>query len=122
MISVVHSIDQLAADLAEIPVRAARELPNTVRDVAEDGNRIAKALAKESAGEHGKHYHKAFGVEKTGPLAYEYGPDAAMRQGGMSFEGGSINQPPHNDLAQSADQIAEVLPARVNETVAGWFW
>ena len=122
MISVTHSIDKLAADLGAIPVRATRELPGVVHESAKDGNRIAKAFAKESAGAHGKHYHKAFTVEKTGPLAYEYGPDESKPQGGMSFEGGSRNQPPHNDLAKSADVVSVEFPAKVSETVGGWFW
>lgn len=122
MITVVHTIDRLAADLAKIPAKVARELPPVVRRAADDGNDAAKAFAKESAGSHGKHYHKAFSVERLGPLEYEYGPDASKPQGGMSFEGGSRNQPPHNDLAKSADTLAEDLSGRVNQAMDGWFW
>lgn len=122
MIKVIHGIDDLASDLAAIPVRAARELPDVVMDAAESGNKMARALAKESAGSHGKHYHKAITVERTAPLVVEYGPDESLPQGGMSFEGGSRNQPPHNDLAKSADEVAVDFPRRVSERVEGWFW
>lgn len=122
MIRVTHTLGRLQEDLEQIPVRAAEELPRVVHKAADDGNDIAKDLAKESAGAHGKHYHKAFSVDTIGPLEYEYGPDESKPQGGMSFEGGSRNQPPHNDLAQSADVVAVEFPERVRNTVGGWFW
>jgi hypothetical protein len=52
----------------------------------------------------------------------EYGPDIAHPQGGMSFEGGSRNQPPHNDLAKSADLIGPAFQGEVHRLPDKWFW
>jgi hypothetical protein len=52
----------------------------------------------------------------------EYGPDAAMPQGGMSFEFGSRNQKPHLDLAKSADVIGPALAQEVRGLADQWFW
>lgn len=98
---VYHHIGALAADFAELPPRAARDMAELVRDNARAGARKAQAIAKGSAGSHGKHYPKSIDAESLTPLMWEYGPDAGMRQGGMSFEEGSRNQPPHNDIAKS---------------------
>jgi hypothetical protein len=40
----------------------------------------------------------------------------------MSFEGGSRNQPPHNDLAKSADIMGPKLELKVNLLPDRWFW
>lgn len=119
---VTHSIDDLADDCRAIAVRAPRDLRAVVREGLKVGNSLARDNAKRTAGTHGKHYPRAFSYEMTGPLSGEYGPDAAMPQGGMSFENGSRNQPPHNDLAKSADIIGPSFAGEVGRTAAGWFW
>lgn len=121
-IKVTDHIGDLAADLAAIPVRAVKDLNGVVRTNIREGNKIAKAFAKESAGSHGKLYHRAFGSEMTGALQGEYGPDSAMPQGGMSFEYGSRNQPPHLDLAKSADIIGPKFADAVGDVIDGLFW
>ena len=121
-IRVVHSIGDLADDLADIADRSRRELPVVVEHLADDGLRIATASARRQSGRHGKHYPKAFSKSRVGRLSWEYGPDASKPQGGMSFERGSVNQPPHNDLAKSADAIGPVFPEEVGRRVDGWFW
>lgn len=117
-IRVRHSIDDLASDYAEIPAQAARGMARIVRDNADHGRDLARALARESAGAHGKHYHRAITSEATGLFEAEYGPDASRPQGGMSFERGSRNQPPHNDLAQSADRVLPSMSADVKKLIA----
>jgi hypothetical protein len=52
----------------------------------------------------------------------EYGPDIARPQGGMSFEYGSRNQPPHLDLARSADLIGPSTVGEVGRMVDRLFW
>lgn len=114
----------LAEDLAQAAVSVKAGGARVVRDSARDGNRIAKDFARRSAGAHGKHYHKAFFAARLGALAYEYGPVAGMRQGGMSFERGSRNQPPHNDLAKSLDLIRPWFHIGVSDMLddafSGW--
>ena len=123
MIRVIHGIDDLADDLRAIPTKSATGLARAVRSNAEQGNRIARNFARESAGAHGKHYHKAFSTEMTGPTSGEYGPDSAMPQGGMSFERGSRNQPPHHDIADAADRRgADDLQLRAQRVLDRLFW
>lgn len=128
-VRVVHDIDDLANDLVAISKRVRPEMRVCVNEAAREGNKIAKASAKRTAGAHGKHYHKAFGVEAHrglglfgNSISAEYGPNANMRQGGMSFERGSRNQPPHNDLAKSAPIALDKLELKVGLRVNGWFW
>lgn len=121
---IVHSIDELERDLRTIATTFKPRAAAQVRDVAKDGNRVARRLARRSAGKHGKHYFKAITAERITPLVWEFGPDASKPQGGMSFEHGSRNQPPHHDLAQAADQFgATDLAIRVNRLVLDrLFW
>ena len=128
-IRVTHSLGDLADDLDDIRQRVRPEMRDVVRDCINEGNRIAKANAKRTAGEHGKLYPRAFSASMHSGLGLfgntisgEYGPDANRPQGGMSFERGSRNQPPHNDLAKSADLIGDKFELKVNLRVDGWFW
>lgn len=102
-IRVTHTIDSLRKDLSDAPVKFVRKGSAAVRKNTRAGNRIGKGIARKSAGAHGKHYHKAWTAEMVSPLVGVYGPDSAMPQGGMSFNGGSRNQPPHLDLEKSQD-------------------
>lgn len=111
------NIRDLATDYIAVPNRATRRVAEVVGDEAKRGNRIAQTFARESAGEHGKHYHRAFEAERLALMAWAYGPNAAMRQGGMSFEWGSRNQPPHLDLNRSADIIGPTLASKIGDAI-----
>lgn len=124
-IRVINHLDDLADDTRHVAVTARRDMVATVRRNLRLGNKTAKGYARESAGAHGKHYHKAFSTEMHGlgsGISGEYGPDAAKPQGNMSFESGSRNQPPHNDLAKSHDQVAPLFHADVGRLPERWFW
>lgn len=129
-IRVTHGIGRLAADMADIPARARVDMRATVREGIRVGNTVARDFAKQSAGKHGKHYHRAFSTEMrrdfTGfgvsIMSGEYGPDIAKPQGGMSFEFGSRNQKPHLDLARSADIMGPSLAGEVRRLPDRWFW
>ena len=126
-VHVIGSLSDLAADCAGIVRRVPGDLTKTVREGAKVGNVVARDLARVSAGSHGKHYPKAFSSEVTvrglfGMYAAEYGPDASKPQGGMSFENGSRNQPPHNDLAKSADLMGPALLGETHRLTGEWFW
>lgn len=118
------NIRDLATDFQSIPARATRAAGDVVGKIADHGTTLARTFARESAGKHGKHYHRAITSERRHPLGlvWVYGPDAAKRQGDMSFERGSRNQPPHNDLAKSADIVGDKFELKVNLRVDGWFW
>lgn len=124
-INVHHHIDRLAADLAAIPPRAAKELSGVVREGIRVGNSLARDFARESAGKHGRRYPSAFSAEMRKPYLSpvanvyqgEYGPDISKPQGGMSFEFGSRNQKPHLDLSRSADIIGPAFAKEVGDVI-----
>lgn len=116
------TLDGLIDDMKRIAVTSQLDLADVVRSNAYKGNRIARDFAKQSAGQHGKHYPSAFSPESRTPLSWEYGPDASKPQGDMSFEFGSRNQKPHLDLAKSADIIGPQFAKDVGDAVDGWFW
>jgi hypothetical protein len=121
-IRVTHTVDDLESDLLTIASRGPLTMSRSLAHEARLGNELARGFAKQSAGKHGKLYPRAFSAERLGLLSYEYGPDAAMPQGGMSFERGSRNQPYHGDLAKSADIIATRLGPAVLNDVGDLFW
>ncbi len=127
-IKVTHDIDDLASDLRKIPVMVVKDMRSVVRQAAITGNTVARDNARRTSGAHGKHYPKAFTWEMRNGLfggasfVAEYGPDVARPQGGMSFEFGSRNQPPHLDLAKSADLIGPAFAQEVRGKVDNWFW
>ncbi len=82
-----------------------RAYDDAAQEISRDGLQIAKRNARENSGAHGKHYPRAARRWRLGAGQYLYGPDPTMKQGAMSFEDGSRNQPPHNDYGNSADRI-----------------
>jgi len=99
-----------------------------VRDGLKVGTTLAKANAKRTAGDHGKHYPASITSEMHSGLGLfgntisgEYGPDVARPQGGMSFEFGSRNQPPHLDLARSADVVGPSFERSVHDEIGDLF-
>ena len=127
-VSVTHTIDDLASDLAKIPVLAVKDMRKVVREATIVGNTVARDNARRTSGAHGKLYPRSFTWEMRGGLfggasfTGEYGPDMARPQGGMSFEFGSRNQPPHLDLAKSADLIGPSFAQEVRAVMGDWFW
>lgn len=129
-IRVTGGVGDLVADLEKIHAEAPVLLRGVIRDGIKTGNSVAKDFARASAGAHGKHYPNAFTAEMSktfsgfGSNVYQgtYGPDAARPQGDMSFEYGSRNQPPHLDLAKSADLIGPALPGEVRRVLDRLFW
>ncbi len=121
-ISVRHDIDDLANDCASVARRAQADMRRVVGRNIDQGNRLAKGYARRSAGSHGRHYPNAMTSEMTGVTKGEYGPDAARPQGGMSFEFGSRNSPPHLDLNRSADIQGPRFARDVADLPSKWFW
>lgn len=129
-IRVLNHLDDLADDTRAIATGATRDMVKVVRDGIRTGNTVARDNARRSSGAHGKHYPRAFSAEMHGIVSFggvngisgEYGPDAAKPQGGMSFERGSRNQAPHNDLAKSADLIGPAFLGEVRRLPDRWFW
>jgi hypothetical protein len=99
-------VDDLADDLRTVPRKATQRVSRVVDDEAKSLRNTWRSNARRSAGRHGKHYPRAITNERTGLMEQEIGPDSAMPQGGMSFEFGSRNQPPHLDGSRAADKHA----------------
>lgn len=124
---VTSHLGDLEADMTRIATTARRDMVGVVREGIKVGNTLARDNAKRTAGSHGKLYPRAFSAEMKlygalGLIAGEYGPDADKPQGGMSFERGSRNQPPHLDLAKSADVIGPSFYGEVRRLPSRWFW
>jgi hypothetical protein len=125
-------IAALASDLKTMTRRAPIELKKVVRKNTIEGNRLAKGYASQQHtmnSNYDIHYPKSFTWEVGsfygyggGNITGTYGPDSARRQGSMSFEHGSRNQPPHLDLARSADVIAWQFGPNVLYAAQNLFW
>lgn len=116
-IDTFDTLPRLVQHFVEVVDRIDDELDKAARDTAREGNRTAQRFAIRSSGVHGKHYPRAFTVERRGIADFIYGPEAGMPQGGMSFENGSRNQPPHRDLARSADTLGPKFVRRVGKAI-----
>lgn len=127
---VTHTIRDLANDLAGMPVECAKGLAGVVREAGIVGNTVARDNARRSSGKHGKLYPRSFSASTprakfvfgVGHYSTEYGPDASKKQGNMSFEWGSRNQPPHLDLNRSADLMGPALHGEVRRVLDRLFW
>lgn len=90
----------LARDFEKAPAAVASGLFEAYRGAGEGFRDDWKHNATATAGEHGKHYPNAITTEMKLAgfgIAVETGPESGLPQGGMSFEYGSRNQPPHLD-------------------------
>lgn len=127
-VKVSDHLDRLETDLDRVTTRVYADGTKIVRDGIKLGASLARDNARRTARRHGKHYPNSITPEMKlvsggfGLIVGEYGPDPAKRQGGMSFEMGSRNQPPHLDLAKSADIIGPAFAGEVHAKIPEWFW
>ena len=130
-IRVSHNLDDLVSDMGKIPPIAVKDMHGIVKDAARIGGLEARANAKRTARDHGRHYPSAITWDRSarsyygfggGSITAEYGPESGRRQGGMSFEEGSRNQPPHRDLANSARLIGPAMAGELRDAMDDWFW
>lgn len=106
-----RELRSLIVDFDKAPARKLNDFRKVVRDGAGMLTVLWKQNARDTAGEHGKLYPRTIGYDTySDGLTAEIGPDASRKQGGMSFEYGSRNQPPHLDGNRAADDVFRVLP------------
>lgn len=90
-------------------LKQGREIVLTGAELIEDHWR---ANAEQTAGTHGKHYPKRIG-SRLSPgfttIEAEVGPIKPGPQADMSFEFGSVNQPPHLDGLRAAEFEAPAI-------------
>lgn len=115
---------RLAADLSRIGAKAVPSARAVVLEVGEAFRDQWKANAAATAGVHGKHYPDSIDADlayTTTSIAVEVGPNPAKPQGGMSFEFGSRNQPPHLDGARAFDVIEPRATAMIESAIGRLF-
>lgn len=130
-VKVTSHLDGLVADLEEIAEKAPVELKQLVKDGIRVGNDLAKANARVTSRRHARKYPGTFTSSMNPDQRFadvkiyngEYGP-LPKGQGLLAsiLENGSRNNPPHKDLARSADVIGPALDREVGDVVDGLFW
>lgn len=130
-VKVTSHLGDLEADLDRIAVQSAVDMYELVREGVTVGNDLAKDFARRSSGTHARLYPGTFskrmnkGFSGFGSDVYqgEYGP-LGRGQGLLApiLENGSRNNPPHLNLARSADIIGPALQGEVRRKIDGWFW
>jgi len=116
-----HGLREISADLTGISRRTAGAVVDAFGQSAGDLAATWKRNAKATSGKHGKHYPNSIDFEQrlSFNVEFEVGPNPFKRQGRMSFEEGSVNQPPHLDGAKAADEVLPRLQKRVERALAG---
>ena len=97
----------LSRDLTGVGARALPAMAEVIEKGAAKVQRKWRANARVSAGSHGKHYPRSITHDvkfSRNAIIAEIGPDPAKKQGGMAFEYGSVNQPPHLDGNRAMDE------------------
>lgn len=109
----------LSRDFGKTGPALARELYDTYRTAAADLRDEWKRNAKQTAGDHGRLYPESITAEMRVGLSIEaeIGPDPSRPQGGMSFEYGSVNQPPHLDGQLATDRMVPLIERRIDAVV-----
>lgn len=116
-ISVSSNAAQVSLDLGKIGYRATRRLQAVVEDAGTDVRDAWRDNLAESSGSRGPHAPAAIKAH-SGVLVSEIYPDESMKQGGMSWEFGSENQPPHLDGQRALDSLAPRINRRIDAIVA----
>lgn len=124
-VKVRHSIDRLAAKQARIPVELALKAPRIVKQNADYGRDLAKALARAKAGSHGTNYYKRITSEMSGDLGLfgntwsaEYGPTGSPK---TEFVGVGFRSGTNDDLPRSADAAGPELARDVRKMITALF-
>ncbi len=103
---------EIRALARDLDAAAHRSLADLHRAVGQSAKRLETGWrdnARTTAGRHGHRYPDSITSDVRyglGSIVGEVGPDMARSQGtmGRGFEFGSINQPPHLDGTQAADE------------------
>lgn len=98
----------LGAALVAAPAKAVGPMRSVMAAVGEATAEQWASNARATSGAHGVHYPESIDSEMVlsgTSIAVDVGPNAGMPQGGMSFEFGSRNQPPHLDGAKALDEM-----------------
>lgn len=116
----VHGQD-LLTDLNSLGFRAHAAVRDSIEESAIDIRDQWRENAAETAGSHGHHYPRA--INHDVHVGYTFivariAPDPGAQQGAMSFERGSVNQPPHNDGQNALDVVGPRIRPRIEAALA----
>jgi hypothetical protein len=112
-IFITTNANAVAADLGKGNARVVAKARAVIQLSGRSVESLWRSNAEATAGEHGKHYPKSIKSQMVGPLEARVAPDESMPQGGMSFEYGSVNQPPHLDGQRAIDVLRPTIEARL---------
>lgn len=111
---------RLAGDLAEVGAKSIPALRSGMQGAGEAFVEVWKGNARATSGQHGVHYPDSITAELVldlGGVSVDVGPESGKPQGGMSFEYGSQNQPPHLDglraMVQVEPQVERIIDAAI---------
>lgn len=110
----------LSRDLGKLGAKSGVAMYGVFKEGGKDLEKTWKRNAKATAGEHGKRYPDSITTDMRVGLniEVEVGPDPQRPQGGMSFEDGSVNQPPHLDGQFAADEVIPRIDRRIDAALA----
>jgi len=106
----------LSRDLGNLGAKSGLAMYGVFKEGGKDLEKTWRRNAKATSGEHGKHYPDSITTDMrvSTNIEVEVGPDPAKPQGGMSFENGSVNQPPHLDGQFAADEVVPRIDRRID--------
>lgn len=109
----------VARDLGKISAKSTATMYGVFKEAGQILEKDWRANARATSGEHGKHYPNSItsDMRVSTNIEVEVGPDPRLPQGGMSFEYGSVNQPPHLDGQKAADKLGPVLGTMVDQAL-----
>lgn len=110
-----RELSSLALEMPRLGRAGAKAMVDVFTDAGEDLRAAWVRNATETAGRHGRLYPKSIESRLlvSTDIVVEVGPNPNKPQGGMSFENGSVNQPPHNDGKKAADEVLPRIERRV---------
>lgn len=111
-----HELAAVAIDIGKVGVQSTRAMIEVFQDGGKTLSNAWAHNARATSGVHGKHYPNSIDWEMqlSTDIVIEVGPNPAKPQGGMSFEEGSVNQPPHLDGQRAADYEIPMIERRAN--------
>lgn len=117
---------KLAADLSQVGAKSIPAMRGVMNEVGQAFAKEWAANARETSGEHGRHYPDSIDSELVfdfGGVSVDVGPNRDKKQGSMGrgFEFGSENQPPHLDGLRALDGMQKRAERIVDSTIGHLF-
>lgn len=111
-----HELAALSVDIGKVGRTSTKAMIEGLEEGAESLSNAWAFNARATSGVHGKHYPNSIDWEMqlSTDIVFEVGPNPAKPQGRMSFENGSVNQPPHLDGQRAADYEIPQIERKVN--------